>query len=155
VKNTGRTLGELEISIKEILRLYQKKTIDAADDGSIKSVFNSKHTEEIDSWLKCEVVEIRSAAISLWQQQPRLSKPPKSEADPIAELQNMHRWIVANKILTTSSGKAGDEVKTTPETDQNASRWQRMWTWFNGVSKTTFQIFTKSFWEAFLGKYGP
>jgi len=113
----GKVLSEIENSIKEVLRLYQQKTIEAGDDGSIESVLRPKQAKEIDDWLRDKAAEIRTAALNLWQKQPKLSEPPKPEADPVSKLQNIRQWLIKNEISTTSGGKPGDEIKTTPETD--------------------------------------
>ncbi len=140
----GKILSEIENSIKEVLLLYQQKSIQAGDDGSIESVFHPKHT--VDNELVYKINEVRTAAINFWQQNPQLPEPPKPEADPIVDLQNIRQWYIKNETLVAASGEAGDEIKTTAEKERNDPvKRNRM----IELIEKFFEINIKSFWDGF------
>ena len=112
------------------------------------------------NWPKDDIVSILKraetiASSDIWGTAQLLPEPPKLDwspnSKPHSELNKFYRWSL---MAGQQCGKVGDEIKTTPQAERNAARWRRIQTWFKGLIKAIFHIFTKSFWEVLFEKFG-
>jgi hypothetical protein len=125
-----QTLSQSDVSMK--LTAY-KNWVDAV----LK--YRQEYQKLNHSWPKRDITTIvkkaHHNAESIWSTAQFLIEPPKpdwsSNTKPHTELDEFYRWAVKAK-----------EEACKPS-------------WFKGLIKSAFQIFTRSFWDAVFEKYGP